>query len=303
MAVLIGSQAARFWLTSYRRCKDIDLVGSIEELWKLKQNGFVAEAYPTTPYKFRLRLHDATPGEYEFIEASESANFLYNMHHPGQWSIGSIPIRVPSIGTLLALKESHRHLLIHWHKTQKDWHFLLPHAEFRSREQQELLQKRRCEAETRKKSKRKKPAFNIPISVFFQQHQVERAIPHDDLHERVARGTPAFRQFLKNDGTAAFDPKKWKEGSLEQKLASAREEIAVLALERAMIPGITDNIDDAWRTAFAALATRLSSGSFQKFLLDHYPLLERPDRILGLHLVCLATEIRMQEKLQISSIR
>jgi hypothetical protein len=120
----------------------------------------------------------------------------------------------------------------------------------------------------------------------FFKDNVARKFDHDYLHAQVAklyRGTdePLFKKF-QSRGKVGLDEKKFNKGNQDEILQMIAEEIAVLMLERKIIPALdlekeynVDEWDDDLENISAHFATNLCGQGFyflRKYVIDHFEL-------------------------------
>ncbi|GBB86896.1 hypothetical protein RclHR1_13340002 [Rhizophagus clarus] len=107
-------------------------------------------------------------------------------------------------------------------------------------------------------------------------------ILHNDIHEFVKYGDRPIYESLNND-----EPKTWIKKSLfekvdyQTKLNCAREEAMTVALERYLIPMISNDHETSYDLALARLCTTSTKDWFRQFVVDNYPQLSNLDKDLS----------------------
>jgi len=152
-------------------------------------------------------------------------------------------------------------------------------AQQRSLELERFIEQRRGEKEHRDGVPGKDIDLNQTSEEFLERNNqliVQRMIPHDDLHKRVALaadGVPQYTRMLVDPERALCSETKWNEFTLAEKLNDVREEAMVLAMERYLLPQTMHSQDDAYRRGLLRICTTITKGWFRQFAVDHYPLL------------------------------
>lgn len=112
---------------------------------------------------------------------------------------------------------------------------------------------------------REKMNMNLPPEVFFNSN-ISRYYNHDDLHDMLKTDKiPAFEKILRDNVSVAVSKNKFNNLTLEEKLATVIEEVCVLACER----HFDQPVDIAYQTALRGFITRMTSGWYNLFVLDH----------------------------------
>ncbi|GBB84942.1 hypothetical protein RclHR1_11510006 [Rhizophagus clarus] len=110
---------------------------------------------------------------------------------------------------------------------------------------------------------------------------VQRRVPHDDLHKLVKYGDLPIYQGLKEDQSKAWIKQSlFEKLDYQTKLNCVREEAMVIALERYLIPMISNNQETSYNLALARICTTLTKGWFRQFAIDNYPRLSNLDKNL-----------------------
>ncbi|CAB4492760.1 unnamed protein product [Rhizophagus irregularis] len=110
---------------------------------------------------------------------------------------------------------------------------------------------------------------------------VQKRVPHDDLHELVKYGDHPIYQGLKDDQSKAWIKKSlFEKLDYQTKLNCVKEEAMVIALERYLIPMISENQETSYNLALIRICTTLTKGWFRQFAIDNYPQLINLDKDL-----------------------
>ena len=96
---------------------------------------------------------------------------------------------------------------------------------------------------------------------------------HDYLHTLVAKdGIPLYTKCLKDGCEVMIDKEKFLSLSHTERVRMLKEEVAVIALERYIIPSLTNPklpsivITQAWNSALRKTVTRLTKGFYSEFM-------------------------------------
>lgn len=98
---------------------------------------------------------------------------------------------------------------------------------------------------------------------------------HDYLHELVAfPDSPVYASCLKEGHDVFIDKEKWNALPSTRKIRMMKEEIAVIALERWLIPTLSKQknvftIQQAWNKSLHKTVTRLTKGIFCDFIVEN----------------------------------
>ena len=126
--ILIGSQAAKYLHSDFRKPKDFDIVGTLEEFEKIiKRLEYVQKITKKRNKIIVTYGGGAVHLEFEMI-SSESSKFLLD-HTTNQ--IGfflNLDLFCPSTEILYLMKRSHVYWNIHWKKSMEDMHWLKARA-------------------------------------------------------------------------------------------------------------------------------------------------------------------------------
>jgi hypothetical protein len=130
----------------------------------------------------------------------------------------------------------------------------------------------------------KKVNLNQDREAFFGPG-IRRYYEHDSVHQAVAYGcTPMYTWILRPGADVDVDPARLRALSHEDKLALWREETAVLALERTLIPHLMTGhrvthgrITSAWLQALKTMITSATKGASALWLSTHYSEMRQPD--------------------------
>ncbi|RGB36134.1 hypothetical protein C1646_758517 [Rhizophagus diaphanus] len=110
---------------------------------------------------------------------------------------------------------------------------------------------------------------------------VQTRVPHDDLHELVKYGDHPIYQGLKDDQSKAWIKKSlFEKLDYQTKINCIKEEAMAIALERYLIPMISNNQENSYKLALVRICTTLTKGWYRKFAIDNYPRLSNLDKDL-----------------------
>ncbi|CAB4416275.1 unnamed protein product [Rhizophagus irregularis] len=110
---------------------------------------------------------------------------------------------------------------------------------------------------------------------------VQTRVPHDDLHELVKYGDHPIYQGLKDDQSRAWIKKSlFEKLDYQTKINCVKEEAMAIALERYLIPMISNNQENSYKLALIRICTTLTKGWFRQFAIDNYPRLANLDKDL-----------------------
>lgn len=125
--ILLGSRAAKFWFSDFRKPKDYDIMGTIEEY-----NSFIAQLHGLekireTDKKRILLLNNGKQKiniEFE-LDILPSTKFLLEKEKKfDSTTILKQKIKVPDPSILFLIKRSHLYWNIHWEKSINDYHWI-----------------------------------------------------------------------------------------------------------------------------------------------------------------------------------
>lgn len=287
--LLIGSQALRYYLPSFREPGDWDFIGTIDEVEAFikARKDKVLSAYPSNEgKKMIVKLKNELPIEFEIAwEGSTAETLMELVLQQGTTVVlgcqfkaaDNIWAYIPPLNVLYQLKMSHRFLKNsrHFLKTMQDIHLMRSlGAEI---QHPDWLKAR--EKETYNYSH---PKLNVDKDAFFKKDdgQVVYIYDHDSIHRAIARfDKPAYEYFKPEGSQVLCDKTMFFAARDEIKLASVVEEATVLALERSQIP-YKGKVDPKWSFEFALMkiSTSITSGWFRTFCWENHSLaLEKYD--------------------------
>jgi len=274
--ILIGSRALALRAPQIiaRRPLDFDFVCTKEEFtsWMDKNSHKVN---PTKVYELpefnKWIVEGSTNLEFEIIKPGTSAELLVNLVENDPDTIDTPFGLVPTLNTLLAIKDSHKYKKFEtsrgcatWYKNAIDWHMMtMAGAQIQS-EHKEFIALREKETYTHKL-----PVLNVSSKDFFDSNMngVEQTFIHDDIHKAIAlNDKPAYEYYLKEGSEVMTSKKKFYECSEHIRLSGIIEEAMTLALERSLIshPGVWSP-DYAFRFALAKVASTICGGYFRSY--------------------------------------
>lgn len=132
---------------------------------------------------------------------------------------------------------------------------------------------------------------------FFNDH-VDYVYDHDYLHDLISYpNTPLYRQVLKEGEEVLIDKDKFDKLSFEEQVRLFKEEIAVIAIERWVIPqhrkGICYHISKAWKASLCKTVTRLTKGWAADFIIFNLLHFVKPDKGMFEHIY---RELNLEDK-------
>lgn len=275
-SILIGSQAMKFHVPLNREPMDIDIITDDESYmikWAEKWAHFVSKEGNTFAYKSKyfgmsksdmIEIHVAQPGtsSYDFIKL---VSFDDDTKITNDFAI---PLQIPSLNALFALKSSHKFKKDspHFWKNLQDYHLMKAYGAEITPYYKDFYKKREKETYTYAH-----PKLNVSKDDFFKDDNIQYVYDHDWLHTVVALGdAPAYQAFLVDQ--VKVSKELFMQLPLEVQLRSVVEEAAVLAIERSLVPfpgGMTPK--QAWAFAFSKVLTSITSGWWRAWAYDHAP--------------------------------
>lgn len=255
--VAIGSRALKPWMA----CKvgDLDLVAD-PGLKPAFDAAFrtASDSPDKTVYRGRRTV------EVEWAKAGTSNEVLL------QSGVGN-PLELPGVGefrlacpkALTAVYAAHLLFPIQWHKhAPKYW--ALRDLGFVPDEELYALRRE----ETARRTKYRASRYDRPNEEFFRD-SVEREVPHDELHLRLAfHGRPLFERVKRDLSRSGICLDMFEALPRETRLESIWEEALVLGHERYRANGTSDEV--AARKALYGLCTNWYPLEFRPFVLDNY---------------------------------
>lgn len=225
-------------------------------------------------HKMQGRLYSNTPAEP--LPCSHCG--CIGAHHNVVWASAGRPSEdvycwVPSKEILFGLKKSHVTFPVNWYKNIRDYHYLKDNhfQDFKIKSDStvfKLYMYRKQEADERIKTK---VNLNLKNEKFFNQHNVNRMIDHDFLHKLIAVYDVPMHTIIRKDQDSAYcDETLWNQLTLDEKLATVREEASVIAIERVILPNINANYKTAYEWAIMRICTTLTKGWFREFAVENW---------------------------------
>jgi hypothetical protein len=268
--ILIGSLALQAHVAHLvRPTADEDLVGTYDEIMAYRKNINAKVCYPINSGKsIYMRRVGGLIVEAEVAWPDSMAERLIKFVESQSDNIvmanGTL---VPSLDVLYLLKMSHRYKKDspHFKKTLDDIMFMrMLGAKIRP-EHEEFFKQREKETYTNNL-----PKLNQSKEGFFRDDIY--TYDHDSIHAAVAiGGRPAYLEFKPVDSEVMVNKAMWDELPEQIKLNAAYEEVAVLSLERSIIPFPgKKTYKEAFDLAHAKLASSISSGWFRNFVWENY---------------------------------
>jgi hypothetical protein len=287
MMLLIGSQALVIRDASFlggRSPADVDAIATMDEVnvfTSARRSKFqsIMPAFKGT--KVIARGAEVLPHEFEIAWSDSTGRTLLDMVRTDPdtvtHTIDGQRYLVPSLGVLLALKESHKYLKnsAHFRKTRLDI-LKMRAAGLTIPERYKEWYKAREKATYDYGH----PNLNQGKMGFFSGDGVHYVYDHDSIHEAVMiHEAPAYTFFKKDNEEVAVDKEKFFKLPFEKQIASVLEESYVLALERSQIPfkgSVTP--EKSFNMALEKVCTSITSGWWRKFAWENFDIaLERYD--------------------------
>ena len=288
VGVIIGSVPLAYYYPDFPRLPaDIDIISNPLEILAFEGHnaGHLTRNLSKHQGKFRFR-HDRL-GQVEFEDTSfiHSARILYNFY---QDYTGGTFLEIGGLRCIMAIpdhiylmKKAHVNHPAHWAKTIEDYHWLkgrmvsVVGGPFLWKpEELEFYEQRREESRLRH------PNLNQTNEKFFGQSKgyVTQIYPHDAVHFATCYGSVPIYTLLKRDQRKAWCRKDiWETSVTEEcRLNCVREEAMVVALERFILMGVTEDQNLAYQWALKKICTTLCSGWFRDFAVENWPVLKDP---------------------------
>jgi len=206
-----------------------------------------------------------------------------------QWFPDSIIGMIPhtngyaSVDAVYTIKCSHLQWDIHWHKHYSDMMYmkakgcrLLPEL---YRALSDHWKEKNGNKDFLSLNKRKDDFFN---------DAVEYVYDHDYLHDLVSfPNKPVYTECLKDGADVMIDKDKFFQLPFEKQIRMFKEEIAVIACERWLIPDKANgkiSFNKAWGMSLRKTVTALTKGWASEFLVLNMEHFYKPDRAMVAHL-------------------
>lgn len=276
--ILIGSGALNFYLEERIVPRDIDLVGTYEEVEELVKKLSPATCYPiNSGSSMFMRLKDGTIIEVEIAWEGSRAEKLIKFIDKQRWfgwseivQVLNFHCRLPALDVLYMLKMSHRYLKDspHFLKTMKDIRKMREMGCTILPEWQEFYEERMRDTYTYNH-----PSLKVGKGEFFDSEKtgVVQKYDHDSIHEAVAHlDKPAYTYFT--TGEVWSDMNIFETLPERVKLLAVLEESLVLAAERSQLAFPECKIDLNWsfNKALEKVCTSITSGRFREYSWDNY---------------------------------
>jgi len=274
--ILIGSAAfAQFDLSVVST--DIDLVGSYQEIYKLKAKLRPKLFYPTSNGdKIFMRLKTGEIYDLEIAWPNGMGEKLVKFiqqypHSCTKIELHGFQVDVPGINLQLLLKMSHRYKKnsAHFLKTMRHIHRLRNLGAIIPPEWQDYYHNRMADTYSYHH-----PNLSVSKTDFFNVDYtgVPQVYDHDSIHEVVAiDGKPAYLHYKIPGQEVQCSKDLFYSVPASTRINGVVEEAMVLALERSIVPypgAMTD--DQAFTKALEKVCTSITSGWFREFAWEHY---------------------------------
>ncbi len=297
--LVIGSMAMSFHgvLPEGRKVGDADYIGTMEEFqaFRVQMADLIARCVPQSEKSFHIRLKSGFNVEFEIAHPGSSGMALLEIMEAVDYA------RYADLGTLLALKLSHRYRRNspHFLKTMRDIQHLRSLGANLNPELEVWLPHR--ERETYVYSH---PKLNVNSKEFFSGDGVNYKYEHDSIHEAVALietyagyagqpvaiSKPAYTYYMQEGSEVMTSKEKFFSVPESVRLFGVYEESCVLALERSQIPhaGVDDDFwcgdkgsspSPRWSfcKALEKVCTSITSGWFREYAWENY------DKVMALY--------------------
>lgn len=293
--LVIGSMAMSFHgvLPDGRKVRDADYIGTMEEFqaFRVQMADLIARCVPQSEKSFHIKLKSGFNVEFEIAHPGSSGMALLEITEAVDYA------RYADLGTLLALKLSHRYRRNspHFLKTMRDIQHLR-NLGVNIRPELEVWLPHR-ERETYVYSH---PKLDVTSKEFFTGDGVNYVYDHDSIHLAVALTelpksgaelrvsdldwslTPAYTFYMKDGSEVMTSKEKFFAVHEQIRLYGVYEESCVLALERSQIPhglGKEGGPTPRWSfcKALEKVCTSITSGWFREYAWENY------DKVMALY--------------------
>lgn len=189
---------------------------------------------------------------------------------------------LPSLKVLLTIKLSHMNWDINWNKHKLDalhlmrlgvkidyelFHILVEHWEdtHGGKDYLSLYQT-------------KDEFFKMDVPLGYADKPFSYKYDHDYLHELVALpNKPVYTKCIKDGERVAIDKYKFFSLPFDEQVKMFKEEIAVIAFERFLVPKLTDVVSIAWSHSLKKVVTNLTKGWASEFIILNIDKFNKPD--------------------------
>lgn len=275
MIIVIGSYALNEH-KKIREPKDLDIIGSYEDIKLFIKDKKILSQYPTMGgNKLIVKTSD------EIIEceiAWKGSNteklieYIVNDKNTIKKENGFL---IPSLNVLYMIKMSHRFLKdsVFFKKTMDDILFMRELGALIDEDLKPIYKERMNVTYNYKH-----PNLNVNKDEFFNYKEIQYVYDHDSIHEAVKLGdVPAYTKFKKEGEDVFCDKNKFSKLTEEEKINAVLEESYVLALERSQIPFVIKGNKknkitpkESFIIALSKVCTSITSGWFREFAWENY---------------------------------
>ena len=286
MLLVIGSEALSAFFPNFRTPKDIDVVGSYDEV--VSYYGKQPIMYPINAgKKFILKNPDTKLiVEAELTWQGSTAEQLYNLAvidpKSGIDRFNRGTFIYPSLNLLYTLKMSHRYLKNspHFIKTMRDIQLMRTKGAVIPPEFRDFYKARRDETYWYKHPSLKQNKEN-----FFKDDGIKYVWDHDDIHKAVMFFNKPAYEFYKEDNEEVLCSKEKFFAVYENvRLHGGLEEAYTLALERHQIPNdYKPNPKISFDIALMKVCTSITSGFFRQYCWEHYDKIQELYHLEGIN--------------------
>jgi tetratricopeptide (TPR) repeat protein len=274
--IVIGSHAARLRGIPLRRNpKDVDIVGTRQELQQFREANARYISEEKSPYEYRTHFH-LNPGEpytkVEFdCEGSPSDILLAQLCTSDTTRVLDSVAYLPNLNLLFLTKRAHINIPYNFEKSLSDVLSLKPHTTpFMA---QELSYYKTRKAECWRRFKQHSSRFTLSVSneEFFAVSNHIREYEHDDVHRAVAftKGHPLFEQCKRDLNSAKIDRDLFEALPVEEQIRLPQEEFFVIGIERFYMKDRNLPKRAVYTKALVKTIRDLFTGWFQDFCLDN----------------------------------
>jgi hypothetical protein len=268
MLVLIGSGALKRYVNISREPKDIDLMGTYDEVMDFARTcGEIRECYPIQSGDKYIIKTDQDIIEAEIAWEGSLTEQLIGFIRNDPFTKHRYLI-VPSIDVLYTLKMSHRYLKNspHFLKTMRDIQVMrvagavIPNG---------LTDWYKARQKTTYSYEH--PKLNTTKDVFFTGDGIQYVYDHDTIHLAMAhKDKPAYKFYQPEDSQVNVAKELFFRVPEEIRLLGVLEESYVLALERSQIPHPGVPAKKSFDMALMKVCTSITSGWFREYAWEHY---------------------------------
>lgn len=274
MLTLIGSSALAHHIFIGRDPKDIDVIGTLDEIMSFAKGlaDDIKECYPIKGgKKYIIKTINSSIIEAEIAWSGSLIEDFQTMVSKDPDTIHFGEYQIPSLNVLYMLKMSHRYLKNspHFLKTMNDIHLMGKYgAEIPTWYRYQDFYKRRMK-ETYSYGH---PNLAVKKDTFFTGDGVNYKYDHDSIHLAMAHSwQPAYKFYQPEDSEVNVSKELFFTQPDYVRLWGVLEESYVLALERSQIPYPNKMTpEQSFDMALMKVCTSITSGWFHEYAWTHY---------------------------------